>query len=62
MKFALIELKMTLVKLLLNYEVRSTEKTPEVLTFREGLVRTPKDGLNVVFKKRNSTKVSAQNS
>ncbi len=53
---------MTLVKLLLNYEVRSTEKTPEVLTFREGLVRTPKDGLNVVFKKRNSTKVSAQNS
>jgi hypothetical protein len=53
MKFALIELKMALVKLLLNYEIKPTDNMPSELEFREGVVRTPKDGVNVVFKKRN---------
>jgi hypothetical protein len=54
MKFALIELKMALVKLLLNYEIKPTENMPNDLEFREGVVRIPKEGVHVIFKKRNN--------
>lgn len=52
MKFALIELKIALVKLLQKYEIHPTENTPEKLDFLEGAVRQPKNGINVSFKKR----------
>ena len=52
MKFALIELKIGLVKLLLNYEIKPGKSFPQKMQFNEGIVRTPKDGVNVVFNKR----------
>ncbi len=55
MKFALIELKMSLVKLLLNYEIKpQSDNFPSELEYREGVVRIPKNGVHVVFKKRES--------
>ena len=52
MKFALLELKLALVKLITNYEIRATKNTPKHLTFNEGIVRTPREDINVSFKKR----------
>ena len=52
MKFALIELKIALVKLLLNFEINSCEQTPDVLPLKEAFVRRPKDGVYVYIKKR----------
>jgi hypothetical protein len=54
MKFALIELKMAIVKLLLNYEIKKGPHFPHDLDFREGIVRIPKQEINVIYKKRNS--------
>ena len=53
MKFAFLELKIGLVKLLLNYEIAASENTPDKLEFDEGSVRVPKHGVKVIFKKRN---------
>jgi cytochrome P450 len=55
MKFALIELKIGLIKLLLNYEIKPGKWFPEKMQFNEGLVRTPKDGVNVLFTKREAS-------
>ena len=55
MKFAIIELKMALVKLLTNYEIKPGAGLPDRLEYHEGIVRTPKDGINVVFVGREST-------
>jgi hypothetical protein len=52
MKFALIELKMAIVKLLLNYKIIPGAKFPTELCFREGIVRIPKEEINVIFEKR----------
>jgi hypothetical protein len=52
MKFALIELKIGLVKLLKNYEIQPGPNTPDKLEFDEGSVRVPKNGINAIFKKR----------
>jgi hypothetical protein len=52
MKFALMELKMALVKLIVNYEILPSKKTPENLQFIEGLIRTAVGGVTVVLKKR----------
>jgi len=52
MKFAILELKIALCKLLTTYEIKPTENTPDHLDYNEGIVRTPKDGVHVVFKKR----------
>ena len=52
MKFALIELKIGLVKLVKNFEIFAGPNTPEKLEFDEGSVRIPKNGINAVFKKR----------
>jgi len=49
---ALLELKIALIKLISTYEIESTENTPKNLEFNEGIVRTPKDGINVILKKR----------
>lgn len=52
MKFALIEMKIALVKMLLKFEIIPGKNTPEKLDFVEGIVRQPKNGINVIFKKR----------
>ena len=52
MKFAILELKIALCKLLTTYEIQPTENTPKKLDFNEGIVRTPKNGINVIFHKR----------
>ena len=52
MKFAFMELKITLVKILQKYEIHPSSKTPEKLEILEGSTRMPKNGVNVIFKKR----------
>nr|UOU03263.1 cytochrome P450 3045C8 [Brachionus rubens] len=51
MKFAMIELKIALVKLILNFEILKSEKNFK-MEIEEGLVRFPKNGVNVLLKKR----------
>lgn len=53
MKFALVEMKLALVNLLTNFEIFPSENTPKTLELIEGLVRSPKHGVPVMFKKRN---------
>ena len=52
MKFAIQELKYALVKLVLNYELSPGPNMPRTLEYNEGIVRTPKDGVHVLLKKR----------
>nr|QUF59379.1 cytochrome p450 CYP3045C2 [Brachionus angularis] len=52
MKFAIIEMKIALVKLLLNFELKKSSKTCLELDFNEGIVRQPKNGIDICFKKR----------
>ena len=52
MKFALLELKIGLVKLIQNFLIQATPNTPDELEYEEGLVRLPKNGIKVIFKKR----------
>jgi hypothetical protein len=52
MKFALIELKIGLVKLLLKFEILPGKNTSSKLEYSEGTVRVPKNGINVILKKR----------
>nr|QEV83809.1 cytochrome P450 [Brachionus rotundiformis] len=52
MKFALIELKIALCKLIVNFEfLESLDKTHK-LEYEEGVVRFPKNGIKVLLKKR----------
>nr|ATW72304.1 cytochrome p450 CYP3045C13 [Brachionus calyciflorus] len=54
MKFALIELKIALVKLILNFEFSPIELgSLKDIKLEEGAVRYPKNGVNVCLKKRN---------
>lgn len=53
MKFALVEMKLALVNLLKNYELFPSKNTPKVLETIEGIVRQPKNGIPLTFKKRN---------
>lgn len=52
MKFAQIEIKLALIKILKNYEMTPTESTLDKLDYMEGFVRSPKQSINVIFKKR----------
>ena len=53
MKFALLEIKLALTKLLMKYDVLPSPKIPKKLTFEEGTaIRRAKDGIPVIFKKR----------
>ena len=52
MKFAQLELKIGLVKLVQNFLIQATPNTPDELEFDEGSVRVPKNGVKVIFKKR----------
>ena len=42
-----------LVKILQQFEIRASSKTPDQLEFDEGSVRVAKNGINVIFYKRN---------
>ena len=53
MRFALLEIKLTLVKVLRKFNVFPSENTPKTLSFVEGIVRRPKNGISVTFGKRN---------
>nr|UOU03273.1 cytochrome P450 3045C1-1 [Brachionus rubens] len=53
MKFALIELKIALCKLLLNFEIFPSNNFVNKLEFIETVVRRPKNGVKVLLKKRN---------
>ena len=52
MRFALLEMKLTLVKLLLKYNVKNTKNTPIELSFVEGTVRRPKNKIPICLEKR----------
>ena len=52
MKFAIVEMKLALVNLLRSYELHPSKNTPKELSFVEGIVRQPKDGVPLMFKKR----------
>ena len=53
MRFALLEMKLTLVKLLMKYDVKSTSNTPSELSYVEGTVRRPKTKIPIILSKRN---------
>lgn len=52
MRFALLEMKLTLVKLLLKYNIKPTCNTPGELVFVEGTVRRPKNKIPIMLEKR----------
>lgn len=52
MKFAIIEIKMAMIKLLRSYEVHACDKTPKHLELIEGVVRVPKEPIVLSFQKR----------
>lgn len=52
MKFALLEVKLTLVKILSKFIVEPSLNTPDELFFAENVVRRPKHGIPVIFTKR----------
>lgn len=52
MKFALIELKMAICKILINFIVEPGKDFPYQLEIIEGVVRSPKSDINVVMKER----------
>ena len=56
MKFAMIELKMALVKLILNFEIKPNDNFSKIIEFNEGgmlaSVRLPRNEISVTFQKR----------
>lgn len=48
----MIEMKMALIKLLRQFEIHATTKTPQKLTYIEGIVRSACEPIIVQFKKR----------
>jgi hypothetical protein len=52
MKFAMIELKLSLIKILKAYELLPTQNIPDKLDYIEGFVRLPNKPISVIFKKR----------
>ncbi len=52
MRFALLEVKLTLVKVLRKFNVIPSANTPNKLSFVEGVVRRPKNGISVTFNNR----------
>lgn len=51
MKFAIVEMKLALVKLLLKFEFHPTKNTPVNLKTIEGIVTQPQE-FSILFKKR----------
>ena len=54
MRFALLEIKLTLVKLLRRFDVKSSPNTQKSVVYKEGLgFRRPKLPIQVTFSPRN---------
>jgi cytochrome P450 len=51
MKFALVELKIALTKLVLNFEFELKDKDAKI-EIQENTVRRPKGGMNIILKSR----------
>ena len=52
MKFAMTEMKMSLLKMLRKFEIVSTEGTPREYKYQEGIVRSMIDPVNVILRRR----------
>jgi len=52
MRFAQLEVKLMMIKLLRKYDVLATSSTPEKMVYAEGIVRRPKFGVSAVFRPR----------
>lgn len=52
MRFALLEMKLILAKILLKYDVRATANTCSSLSYTEGTVRRPKNKIIIKLEKR----------
>jgi cytochrome P450 len=52
MRFALVEIKLILAKILSKYDVLPSVHTTREILFAEGVVRRPRDGIPVMIKKR----------
>nr|QEV83799.1 cytochrome P450 [Brachionus rotundiformis] len=52
MKFALAQMKLALVKCLINFEIETTEHTPKFLEFTEGILRTTTNDFPIYFRSR----------
>lgn len=53
MKFALLQIKLVLIKILKTYELEVTDSTPKYLEFVEGILKTSKHDVPILFKPRN---------
>ncbi len=51
-RFAELEMKLALTKILLNFDVLATENTPKTLQYTEGTVRRPKNAIPIFLKTR----------
>ncbi len=58
MRFALVEIKIALVKILRKFEIHTCDKTIKTLDFNDGVTRSSKHPITVVFKKRESDQSS----
>ena len=52
MKFAYLEAKIALVRILKNFEILPSKNFPDKLEFVEGIVRKPKDGVKISLLRR----------
>ncbi len=57
-KFALLELKVALIKILRKFEIKRSANTLDELKFTEGLVLSPIGGINVIVKNENNKAMS----
>ena len=54
MKYAMLEIKLTLAKVLKSYNINASSKTPTKLEIIEGFpLRRPRHGISVLVSKRN---------
>lgn len=52
MKFALMELKMSLIKIVGKFQIKTTKQTVEKLDFIEGVIGILTHDVNLMFQKR----------
>lgn len=56
MRFALLEIKLTLVKILKKFDVLPGKNFSSELEIKEGVTRRPRNGISVMFRKREDFK------
>jgi hypothetical protein len=54
MRFAILEMKLTLAKVLSKFDVVASKNTLEKLIFTEGTVRRPENGIKIMIQKRDN--------